>query len=592
MRSPPLVRQASILRGSLLRHREIEQKLEHVAQPPRAARGGGRRSQAALFLHDRGGPLEHIGLLIERPGLRERLRHLRLIGGAGGLAGQRGQPIHRGPRQPLERQGPHHGGPTSEQVPGRLPIIFQIAAPVFEIVEHLEAGADVQGVAGDRTGILGLHACQPDSHRHRRLERRRRLEAINLKRGSRSEPLVRRIPPPQFGTLAAGQPHMRVGQHGHEVALRGGIDPGERRHDPVAEPEQVVARIDGRRHPVVEMERGAAIPHRVGVFDVVVNQRRLVEDLDRDGHCLHGLAHVRRLPRRPRPISLHGVERREGDERPQKLPASGEIFARHRRRGIERLPGTGARRGRRAEGARAATPLGQIGERRARKHLGCLAQERQIVADRGRATAGHAEQPQHPLHVDGRRRLNFAARSAARPGGRGHVVRHRGDRQREGRQHGKGFFEMRQLRHAEDPVVLASEQGADGGHGPLRRLDHPATLSSRRPDRADRARRPADLRRGAGVGQGRGRRTVGQQQQATATRAGGEPLTPILGDDRDHRPSHEFGQASRPGNEGLGLSPEPGCRLRGGWHDACSPRAHEVGGERPQPVARLPRGWA
>ena len=340
------------------------------------------------------------------------------------------------------------------------------------------------------------------------------------------------------------------------------------------------------------MERGAAIPHRVGVFDVVVNQRRLVEDLDRDGHRLHGLAHACRLPRRPRPISLHGVERREGDERPQKLSASGEVVARHRRRGVERLPSAGARRGHRPEGARAATPLGQIGERRARKHLGSFSQERQVVTDRGRATAGDAEQPQHPFHVEGRRRLNFAARSAARPGGRGQVVRHRGDRQREGRQHREGFFEMRQLRHAQNAVVLAGEQGADGGHGPLRRFDDPAALPGRRPDRADRARRPADLRRGAGVGQGGGRRTVGQQQQATATRAGGEPLTPILGDDRDHRPSHEFGQASRPGNEGLGLAPEPGRRLRGGWHDACSPGAHEVGGERPQPVARLPRRWA
>ena len=60
-------------------------------------------------------------------------------------------------------------------------------------------------------------------------------------------------------------------------------------HEPVTQANHVVADVDCRGQPVPTMQGRLSVTKVVVVFDVVVNQRGLVERLDREGHAPHGI---------------------------------------------------------------------------------------------------------------------------------------------------------------------------------------------------------------------------------------------------------------------------------------------------------------
>ena len=79
---------------------------------------------------------------------------------------------------------------------------------------------------------------------------------------------------------------MGVGEDRHQIAQGRGIKAGQARDDAIAEAEQIITGIDGRRNAVLDMKRRPAVPHQILVLDVVVNERRLVENFDGHGGSL------------------------------------------------------------------------------------------------------------------------------------------------------------------------------------------------------------------------------------------------------------------------------------------------------------------
>ena len=197
----------------------------------------------------------------------------------------------------------------------------------------------MEGVAIDRRGRRGLHASEPDAHRDGRLEGGRGLEAIDPDRLRGQQALVGGVSPPEFGPLALGQAHVGVGQDRDEVFQGRGLNARQRGDDPVARAEEVVAGVEGRGDPPLPMERGPAIPHRVVILDVVVDKRRLVEDLDGDrgsaGRVSRRLAGGGQRGPLLAEVGDDGVKGCERDKRPQELATPGEEVGRHFSRGRE-----------------------------------------------------------------------------------------------------------------------------------------------------------------------------------------------------------------------------------------------------------------
>ena len=260
----------------------------------------------------------------------------------------------------------------------------------------------MEGVPIDRGRRRGPDAGQPDAHGNGSLEGRRCLQAVNRQGLVGREPAAGGIPPPQFRPLALGQPHMGVGQDPDQITKRPGCHARQRRDNPVSGPEQVVARIQRRGEAPLDVQRGPAVTHRIVVLDVVVDERGFVKDLD---------GHGRRPGRRAvscwltttagfGPVGRHGVESGQRDEGPEELSAAGEKVGGNRGRCLERWDV-----GRQADrtgpqqtwGAELVCECGQGGRG---KHLGCLAQQRQIVADGGGPAPSHAQQAQHPFHIN------------------------------------------------------------------------------------------------------------------------------------------------------------------------------------------------
>ena len=82
-----------------------------------------------------------------------------------------------------------------------------------------------------------------------------------------------------------------------------------------------------RRDAVLAVQRLLAVAETVVVLDVVVDQRRLVERLDRHGRASHGVGeagHVRRAVRPRCPAAGQGVVDGQRDERPRVLAALGQ----------------------------------------------------------------------------------------------------------------------------------------------------------------------------------------------------------------------------------------------------------------------------
>ena len=133
------------------------------------------------------------------------------------------------------------------------------------------------------TYLLGRPG-QPSAGEQRRLEGGRRLEGVDLQRIERLEPLVARIAPQQLGPLAFGEPQVGVGQAIENVGDRVGAERLRLAADQaIAQADQVVADVDGRRRAVLPVDRLFAVAEGVVVLDVVVNERGLVERLDRHG---------------------------------------------------------------------------------------------------------------------------------------------------------------------------------------------------------------------------------------------------------------------------------------------------------------------
>ena len=187
------------------------------------------------------------------------------------------------------------------------------------------------------------------------------------------------------------------------------------------------------------MERRPPVADGVVILDVVVDERRLVEDLDRQGGRgpTRGGSRRRRRCRLPSEAGAPAGRPRTAskaasvDERPEELAAAGEKLARHCRGAAERRAfgreGVGCRHTEHAGHAEAGDEPLDLGRS---EHAGCLAEERQVIANGGRGAARHAEQPQHPFHVDrgGGHRVDARLADGERVAHR--LVRHRGDRQR------------------------------------------------------------------------------------------------------------------------------------------------------------------
>ena len=114
--------------------------------------------------------------------------------------------------------------------------------------------------------------------------------------------------PQQFRALAAAEFPLSFGGHSDHFrpSLGRSLAGGEQ---PIALANQQIAHVQCHRDPVLLVQRLFAVTERVVVLDVVVDQRRLVEALDRHGH----LAEVgRKIGIRLAAESLISRDRQEG----------------------------------------------------------------------------------------------------------------------------------------------------------------------------------------------------------------------------------------------------------------------------------------
>jgi len=255
----------------------------------------------------------------------------------------------------------------------------------------------------------------------------------------------------------------------------------------------------------------------------------------------------------PLAIGPHGIERRERDEWTEEFATAGEELAGHARRRLERRQRNG--RVRRKQTVEIESGR-QFPERSRSEQARGLAEQGQVVSDRN-ARTGHAEQAEDPLDVDRRGSRGCRAPAVRRFAGRGRLVRDGGDGQRECRQHAERLLEIAEPGNAQHAVILAGYERADRRHGPGRRLDGPAGVTGRRPERRDAAARTAGVRRTVVTGPTLlRRRAVGQEQKPPALRHGSIP--PIFGDDGDHRPAHVFRTAAGATDERLRMTAQTG----------------------------------
>ena len=139
-----------------------------------------------------------------------------------GLAGQRLQPREIVIRERLERQGPQQRGTPADQVSGGTAVVFDVAGPVLQVVEHLESRAHVQGIPPDGRGLLRDDSREPDAQGDGGLEGRRGLESVDRRAPRRA----------RGGACPSRQPPRRatrVRPPGRGPAARG-RRPGSRRH--------------------------------------------------------------------------------------------------------------------------------------------------------------------------------------------------------------------------------------------------------------------------------------------------------------------------------------------------------------------------
>ena len=93
---------------------------------------------------------------------------------------------------------------------------------------------------------------------------------------------------------------------------------------PIAQADQIVADVDRRADAVLPVQRLAAVAEGVVVFDVVVNERGLVERLDGQRRALDRIGQVEPVGRQRALAARQRVVGRQRDERPRTLAALGQ----------------------------------------------------------------------------------------------------------------------------------------------------------------------------------------------------------------------------------------------------------------------------
>ena len=225
----------------------------------------------------------------------------------------------------LQGQRQQHGRPPAEHVATANALVGLIVLPVVQVVDDLVGYAQVSRVSGDRIAVRLDRSGQADPGQQGRFERGRRLQGVDLQGVERTETLLPGVAPDQFGALAFAElgvcPGKLCGYVGGYLGRQGVALRGDQ---PVAEPDEKVADVDRRGGAVLVVQRGPPVAEGVVVFDVVVYQRGLVEDLDGQRHAFDGVGDLGHLPGAvgggARPAAQRVVDGQR-DERPRMLAA-------------------------------------------------------------------------------------------------------------------------------------------------------------------------------------------------------------------------------------------------------------------------------
>ena len=154
--------------------------------------------------------------------------------------------------------------------------------PVQEVIQNLEADADVPTERRNHR-LVSLHrASHPQARVQRRFKRGRGLQRVELHRVERRQFERVGTRPTQFGSLAFAQFEMCIGETIQNIRRRLGSHLFATLTDePVAQPDQIVTHIDRRADSIATVQRLLSVAVRVVVLNVIVDKRRLVKGFHR-----------------------------------------------------------------------------------------------------------------------------------------------------------------------------------------------------------------------------------------------------------------------------------------------------------------------
>ena len=112
--------------------------------------------------------------------------------------------------QAFERQRPQHGRPAAQHVAAQRELVEVVALPILQVVENLERDAQVPGQLCDRLCVLFGRSGQAQAAIQRGLERRRRLERVDLQRFGGRQAFVAAVAPHQLRALAFAELRVRI----------------------------------------------------------------------------------------------------------------------------------------------------------------------------------------------------------------------------------------------------------------------------------------------------------------------------------------------------------------------------------------------
>src|SRR5262245_34776909 len=104
--------------------------------------------------------------------------------------------------QTFEREGPEHGRAAAEHVAAKRELVKVIAAPILQVVENLEANAEVHCQLSDRLFVFLGRASKPRPAVQRSFEIRRRFQSIYFEGFGRGKAFVAAVAPNEFRALA------------------------------------------------------------------------------------------------------------------------------------------------------------------------------------------------------------------------------------------------------------------------------------------------------------------------------------------------------------------------------------------------------